>query len=193
MDDRAFASAKEKLENAKRKLAAMKAATNLNDLADRWSEFLTEVQRFYTRLMKATEHGPSKGWFDQVKNLRKTDPLLRYVHHARNADEHGIERITARVRTLTIGDPGEYAAIEHLEIGTDGQIKTLKVTQGTVRWHPEQVIFVAVVDRGETYQPPMAHLGNPICSESLISVAELAIQYLDSLISEASEKFGVKL
>jgi hypothetical protein len=32
----------------------------------------------------------------QKRRERKDDPLLRYLHHARNSDEHGIERVAER-------------------------------------------------------------------------------------------------
>ena len=114
MDEKALAAAKDKLRLAKAKLDAMQAATHLNELADCWSDFLTEVQRVYTRLIKATEHGSSKGWSDQVKHARKTDELLSYVHHARNADEHGSaaspnasrrhSALATQVRMFMLGD-----------------------------------------------------------------------------------------
>jgi hypothetical protein len=34
------------------------------------------------------------GGYGRAKHERRNDPLLSYIHHARNADEHGIKDIT---------------------------------------------------------------------------------------------------
>ena len=44
----------------------------------------------------------SKGWFDRVKHVRKTDKILSYILHARNADTHGVERITQDSNLVSI-------------------------------------------------------------------------------------------
>src|SRR5215212_3593096 len=136
MDKKAFAAAQDKLRAARSKYEAMRGASDLGALSSLWSEFLTEVHRVYSRLIKATEVGVSKGWSDGVKNERKTDDMLCYVHQARHADEHGIEQITnPKPASLTIGDPGEYTHIDHLSFDGKGNVFG-RVTSGTVRWHP---------------------------------------------------------
>jgi hypothetical protein len=68
--------------------------------------------------------GPSDAWFGRKKYDRKTDPLLRYIHHARNADEHGLEAVTSHdPASLSVGGGGTYKTkviegghLPHLEI-----------------------------------------------------------------------------
>src|ERR1035438_7608475 len=60
-----------------------------------WAAFLVSAGRVFTKLEQAAK-GSSKSeawWGHQVKQ-RRTEPLLRYIWHARNADEHGIQPVT---------------------------------------------------------------------------------------------------
>jgi hypothetical protein len=72
----------------------LRSGKTIGEVADLWSEFLTHVQRSYTKLRIACRAGSSKGWCDQVFAARNADDLLKYVLHARNADEHGVAAIT---------------------------------------------------------------------------------------------------
>jgi hypothetical protein len=193
VDRKAFGAATDKLRLAKAKLAAMKAASDLQELAIYWSEFLIEVQRVFLRLKKATENGPSKGWYDRIEQDRSTDELLSYIRHARNADEHGIERIAEVTDSrVTMGDPGEHIFIERLEISQDrvtGKVEGVG-TPATVRWYPGSVRLAAVLDRGDRYEPPRRHLGKRIAEVTPIGLAELTCTYLEEVIAEAETNFG---
>lgn len=192
MDDKAFAAAKEKLALSRERLAEMKAAEDIVRLNRAWSEFLTEAQRVFTRMRKATNDGPSKGWFDGILNVRGDDDLLSYILHARNAEEHGIERITS-------ARPGGLK----VNIGGDGYVDSMKIEQkadavkvtyrgkNPITFEPiaASVDLIAVLDRGIMYQPPKTHLGEKLSAVTPIAVAELAQAYLDKIMTEADEKF----
>lgn len=90
IDQKALEAAHERLQRARDKVAAMEAAVNMRMLAQSWEEFLTLQQQVFLRLRKAFEGGRSKGWFDSVVNEQRNDDMLKYVMHARHADEHGI-------------------------------------------------------------------------------------------------------
>jgi hypothetical protein len=92
-DGRAFEGAKEKLRVARGKLDEMRAANQITKLARLWEEILTVQQQIFLRLRKAFEHGPSKAWSDSITNDQRSDAMLQYVMHARNANEHGIDNI----------------------------------------------------------------------------------------------------
>lgn len=189
MNDKALSQAKSRVQAAKKKLEDMLLSGSPNDTCALWSEFLTEHNKAYQKLYRATETGKSKIWADKLKNTRKCDELLRYIHHARNADEHGIEDITASdPSVLTIGDPGEDVHIEYLNI--NGPNVSGKVHHGTVRWYPPRVRLIPVKDRGEIYDLPHVHLGEEISPDSPFRLGELACKYLESVIREAEVKFG---
>lgn len=57
-----------------------------------WCEVLHRLERVWTK-MQAAVYG-RRGWQgieSEINHLRKTDPLLLYLVHARNADEHSIQ------------------------------------------------------------------------------------------------------
>ncbi len=197
MDPKAFAAAKEKLEIAKSKLAAMKAARNLDQLAHLWIEFLTEQHRVYLRLRKATEKGPGKGWFDRILHDQRNDDLLKYVLHARDAAEHGIEAVTQKRGggfAVRAKEGLKSIHIKHMAInprpGVALEMDSETAAQVDVIFHSNSVHLVAVTDRGTVYQPPKEHLGDHINNLNPISVAELAIAYLERKCAEAETNFG---
>jgi hypothetical protein len=171
----------------------MRLASNARELMDDWSEFLVHIQRLFARLAKATESGSSKGWFDRIQNQRREDPLLSYVAHARNVDEHGVEPITRRDPGGIGINPktGNVLHIGHISISR-GTIVVDPETARNIRitFVPERVALVAVRDRGREYPVPNEHLGRPLSGVSLINVAELALAFWGRTLAEAAQKFG---
>jgi hypothetical protein len=193
MDERAFERARNDFTAAQHKLAQMKAAADLSQLSACWSEFLTLIQRVFAKLRKSTERGPSKGWFDSILNIRNTDPLLGYLLHARNADEHGIEPITQN-HPGGIGirpKVGNTLHIGHMEISR-GRIyvdpETVKNME--VAFIPARISLTTVRDRGIDYPPPSEHLGKPISESNPIQVAELALAFWEDTLAHAAREFG---
>lgn len=144
IDARAIEMARE--EFARARLAAERTVTGEGHakLAEQWSLFLHHANRVFTKLGKGVvRDSPAKGWWDRVWHTRTTDDLLRYIMHARNADEHGLRRITlgtaARPRGFVLGPFGIDRLVE-----------------------PEATLMVAVYDRGVPYNPPTTHLGQPL-------------------------------
>ncbi|MHC2401403.1 hypothetical protein ACVMGC_005947 [Bradyrhizobium barranii subsp. barranii] len=193
---KALEAAKEKLQLAKAKLDAMRNAKTLDELAALWGEFVAEQHRVYLRLRKATGHGPGKGWFDRILNEQRSDALLSYLLHARDAAEHGIEKITEK-RDGGIGinpKQGNSLHIKHMKIsngphGVHIEADPETMAQIKVEFIPGKVHLVAVTDRREVYQPPATHLDQPISDLSPIVAAELAVQYLEAKLAEAEAKY----
>jgi hypothetical protein len=92
MDSRALAAARTRLARAKNAVAGLDKATTVEEMHSGWWAFLLAADGIYSKLEQGAK-GTSKSepWFGKVKHLRKTDPLLLYIHQARNSDEHGIE------------------------------------------------------------------------------------------------------
>jgi hypothetical protein len=97
MDAQAVEQAKTKLRKAEKSLETLKAADGYDAAEEAWSDFLLAASTIYSKLEQGSKaKGSSAGWFGRKKKERKDDPVLRYLHHARNSDEHGIERVAAR-------------------------------------------------------------------------------------------------
>jgi hypothetical protein len=186
MDRQAFVRSRAEADKASQKIAAIRNARTLPEIADHWSGFLTDIQRAYTKLRIACREGPSKGWCDNVFSLRNTDDLLRYVHQARHADEHGVAKITEEKQgTIGVGPKeGDSLEVDHAQIGR-GQIVTGPKMAANARIivTPGEVCLVPVRNRGAT------HLGEELSSATLLEVAERADRFLRGKLDDANSKF----
>jgi hypothetical protein len=171
----------------------MRAAKSHSEFEVAWSDFLVAAGRVFTKLEQgAKASGPSKAWYGRQKHLRRKDPLLVYLHHARNVDEHGLEPVTKlKPGGVGFGSKGT-THIKHLSIQSDqsGQVSIHGETSGDpllISVKPSMSRLVAVVDRGDKYEPPTEHLGTPITDQSPIVVADLALAFLRSLTKDAAQ------
>jgi hypothetical protein len=202
LEPNAFERAQEHLRSAKQKYSIMMTSGDVHQITNAWSELLTQIHRAFVKLRKATKRKAAKLWYDHIEEERKNDELLSYVRHARNADEHGIDRLSEHEMVLLMRNPEDGSVhFEHTwtHDGSPFQItpgvdkSKLKVVGQMARIH-----LKAVVNRGITYLPPRHHLGDRIGDffgrdveeAHAIAVANLAIRYLDSKIVEAQAKFG---
>jgi hypothetical protein len=193
LEPKAFAAAKTYCEKASHRRAQIVLATHVNELTEMWSHFLTDYERAFIRLHKATRQGSAKGWFDQIEDERSNDELLQYVRQARHADEHGLEPITKHVggNVVIRPIPGETNVIVRrmhmrgggtmlLQGGDDGAL---------VRVDPADARLIPVLNRGSWYPVPTIHLGKTVADQRPHAIAELAVKYLEAKLSEAKEKF----
>ena len=103
----------------------MTGAGTLDEADDAWGEFLTHANRVYTKL-RAACHGQGVDWMWWKKqiNERRDDPLLCYIHHARNCDTHRLEPMTEHVHS----DPGllDVPGIGEAYHGTSHYLRPLR-------------------------------------------------------------------
>src|SRR6516165_1236564 len=97
-------SARERLRRAHSAFERLERATTNKDRETAWSDFLLASHAVYSKLEQGSKGcGKSQAWFGRKKHERKNDELLRYIHHARNIDDHGIMGTTlagAEIRVL---------------------------------------------------------------------------------------------
>jgi hypothetical protein len=175
MDRDAFKIVKTAFNEAKAKLALMKRAVTPEACVSSWQDFLVAQHRVFAKLKYVTMNGPSKGWFDQITNEQRTDDLLKYLLHARDQLEHGGADVIQHRRQTTLlqWNPNQLGALAFKPIMTV----------------PTHVRIVPVIDRNTKYLLPKTHLGNPLEKADPISIAELALKYLGSKMSEAETRF----
>lgn len=192
MDAQAVEQARGRLRRADKALYALKTATGYEEAEEAWSDFLLAASTIYSKLEQGSKsRGSSAGWYGRKKNERKVDPLLRFLHHARNSDEHGIERVAERGGNLRDlgGKPlmfNEYRehVITDVRDGTTGEIKLQNIK---AILHGPSLVMIRVHDRGIYYDPPTTCMGKTIEVEdnSLIGIAGLGLEYLTKLVTEA--------
>lgn len=184
---------REAFEEARIAFESMKLSRTTHEMARQWKSFVERHNVAMSRLIKATEAGKSKAWCDlKLKNARKTDDLLSYLHQARNAEEHGIEEITEQIPgMIIIGGPGESMSDVRITIdggGVRGSYRSERPV--TIADIPGHVRLIPVANRGVTYQPPTLHSGNAIDDRSPVGVAKLGLDYLEQALAHAEGFFG---
>jgi hypothetical protein len=192
MNADALNQAKSRLIRAEKALAAIGAAKAIEDAEAAWTDFLLAAATIYSKLEQGAKgSGKCQGWFGRKKKERKDDPLLRYLHFARNSDEHGIERVVAqspsnlhRGRPLSFNEriPVKLQPLDPVTNQFTGEWIDGVMAGPTIR-------PIRAHDRrfNDHCDPPTEHLGHPInfggnfCYE----IGALALIYLRSLLQEA--------
>ena len=150
-------------------------------------------RRSFTKMKIAAKDGPSKGWYDNIENQRKADELLSYVRHARNADEHGIDRIVKKKSACVGISPktGNSLFVDYMEIGQGSlTLGPQAAANAKIEFTPASVQLASVYDRGIVYQPPATHLGENLKkSTDPIEIGTHALAFLRGTIDDAGAMF----
>jgi len=187
MDKRAVDAARTEYGRAVESAAAVATAIDFQVLEKNWTAFLVAAGRVFTKLEQGAKVAPkSKAWWGKQVHQRRTDPLLAYLWHARNADEHTLQQVTElHPGNATMVDPTKED-VAALKYAMEKETRPW-VPLELVEWVPQHVMLLPVKDRGVLYQPPSAHLGTQITSTSPARTAELALAFLDTMVEEADE------
>ena len=106
MDDSPIRNASACLESAKRALSDLEIAETFPESDRAWSELLVQANRVFLKLKEGAKgNGRAEAWFGRVVNHRKNDPLLQYLHHARNSDEHSLAEVKPPRKPLSVDPP----------------------------------------------------------------------------------------
>ncbi len=193
MKARAVEKARARLKVAEDAVQRMKESDNpMSEFETNWYAFLAAQNSVFSILEQgAKSGGASKGWFDGVKHHRKSDPLLRYLHHARNSDEHSIEGNIERHEMELVSKlpgtkitPGSETKSGQPHIAmTVGQPVDIKVMMPGLR-------LVAVTDRNVVYAPPNLPRDQQVGDNEPLSAAEACLSHLRRLLAEAERLAG---
>jgi hypothetical protein len=166
---------------------AMENADTLNDVCSAWSDFLVTSQRIHTMLEQGAKGtNKSYAWWGEKRHERRTVPLLRYAHHARNADEHGLAEITkgAGAQVAFGVGPGRW------RIDMDSSGITVEAKGGQVSGEskfveskPARVVLVRIFDKGDAYDPPTSGL-EPLTP---VEASRGILDHLSGMIEEAKQ------
>lgn len=188
MNPAAIEQATIRLQRAEKALADLKSAKYFDDAETAWSDFLLASSGIYSKLEQSSKgYTRSEPWFGAEKSLRKTDQLLRYIHFARNADEHGIEFVTEQsLDNLNLNfnerHPVQVQRIDQTTFEPEGDLIDAVLAGPTIK-------LVRVYDRrfGDFADPPEVHLGKvvPFGSSFPHDVGDAALSYLRSMVARA--------
>jgi hypothetical protein len=187
------------LERARRAIDRMAIATTLEEFEEEWKVFLHRLERAWNKTKAHYGRSPKFGnWSAHIEALRKSDPLLCYLHNARGAEEHTIAEITSRLpSSIDIGlaegvgvQPVGSILIDHLEINSDlGEIRVKSEHPLKISFFPARASMLPVTNRGRTYEVPLTHLGKPIDPQNFPASAENALRFYNQALAAAEEYF----
>ena len=194
MNSKAIKQAEQRLRKAEVAFERLCSTDDADLTKDAWSDFLTAAGTIYGKLAEGSRsNGSSQSWFGRMKNERKSDPLLAYIHHARNCDEHGIEEVTGtwvEHKFVTVGQ-SVLTGIGVPEGGTISDVVGIlpdgrRVPIDTIRTRAVRLVPVTDSKYLDTYEVPLSHLGEQLPHPLIPAyVAGLMLQYLQRLIADA--------
>ena len=186
-----FEKARARLRDAFRAHEDLRSAADWLAFESAWTRLLTALNSVYTILEQSARGNPkSEKWFATAKKQRKADEALKYLHHARNVNEHGIVDIVMRAPgAIGIGSPGQSFYIEKLVIGPQGisefRGQSLDGTPIQITHYPEQIVLVPVTDRGVDYNVPATFLGDVLDDATPLGLASKVLEFMVVLFSDA--------
>jgi len=192
----AINQAKKRLEDARDALSRMEQAQTFRSFEKPWSDFLHASSAIYSKLEQGAKgHPQSAGWYGRKKHDRKKDELLSYLHHARNADYHGLNGTTLQyteVKVLNDKVKGLQPAID-----PDGNLTIRAIGEGAkIEVLKQYTALHNVTDSrfGDTFMPPTEHLGKKIADPkapkalvNALDISRLGMAYLERLFIEATQ------
>ena len=113
-------------------IRGMHEARNGAVFESNWADFLIALNGIPTILEQGAKSSPQcRQWYGQKKALGRKDSLLRYLHQARNAHEHGLLEITRKDRLYVeiVFDENDKESILKVEFGNKGQSVTFDAKQ----------------------------------------------------------------
>jgi hypothetical protein len=189
----AIDKATDRLDRARTALASAIDGKSFPDFNAAWTDLLIYLNTIHEILRGGAKgNKKSEEWFGRAIGQRKNDPLLAYLHHARNADEHGLEAITK----LAPGYVGIDSTSGDLIINdlvaspsgiTIGSIRSPSGGTPIIKVQPPAAKLVAVTDRGVRFDPPTVHLGKAIADNLPVTVGQLGLAFHEKILEEAKK------
>lgn len=190
---------KRELVASARAIEKMKKSHSYNEFEDEWKNYLNSIEKSWKKAERACQHlrNQFEPWQGKFKAERKKDPLLRYLRHARNSDQHTIQRtMDTKTPSLTFtvkaGSAFEIDAPVFDENSGTLVFGDHERIQGK-KSLPYRIELLSVEDSGQTYEPPNKHKDEIIPWPAPLDVAILGLQYYSNFIERAEVKFFKKL
>lgn len=187
MKPEAIQQAKDRLQAATEAVDAFKAAKDFAGAEKAWRHFLLAMGGIYSKLEQGAKgSGRSDAWFGRKKHERKKDELLRYLHFARNANEHGLKPVTDRDRG---GAPLPFGHTARMSIqALDEKMQPVGTSDAAYVSGPNLMLTRAHDDRyNEFCDPPRVHDKQALANPLTESVPAAALAYGARMIAEAEE------
>jgi hypothetical protein len=174
MDAAHLARAQTEIERAHQSLIDLGNTKHFGEIESHWAAFLVHFERIFHRL-EAAAGGKGDAWYGKVEQCRKSDPLLSYLLHARNVDEHGLKPVTTREPGIIRTVAAEPMDPKHPEAGMNV----------TLELRDPHVALIDVVDRGTKYAVPTSFRGSAISRAHPLNLGLLGLSYAEEAVNQA--------
>lgn len=187
-------ASKLELKKAISKLEKMRKAESMDEFEEHWTDFLNSLEKVWIKAERECQ--PFKNKFQpfqgKFKNLRRRDPLLKYLKNARDADVHSIQEIIkkeeSRLKSVTpVYRKSTY--IKRMEIRA-GKITDYEGDPIIVESTPNVIKTKSFTNHGIVYVVPTIHRGAKIANPYDASVlAELGIHFYSDFLDQIEKNF----
>jgi len=183
--------ARKELIAARAALEQMRRAASFTAFESSWQDCLTRIERSWNKSKGAFADSNYQPWRGSHESVRKSDPLLRYLSHARDADEHTVaDTLGHEPGSIGINPAsGNSLYIESLTV-RDGVMSIRSPQPIAITIQPGRVKLLPAKSRGVTYDPPSTHLGGALDRSDPDHVAERGVEYYERFLDEAEMRFG---
>jgi hypothetical protein len=168
----------------------MRDAKEFEAYALGWQTFLDKLEKVWVKAEREFQHIRNRfePWQASFKELRKTDPLLRYLYQARHADQHSIQPTAGETLLSFMLEipPGSTVGVEIDK--EKGQLRIHGACQIKAVSGPRQML-IPITNRGTQYNPPQEHLGQKLEDNSPHTVAEKGLAFYQDFLRQAEAKF----
>ena len=194
MDRRAVEQAREALGCMNEALKQINCSSISDvEVSKAWKSFLHNSGLIYSKLTAGSRRHRSQGWWDKETNLRKTDDLLAYLCHARNAAEHGLDVVVhlKKMGPFSISIKGAKWTPESLDQAkSQPEISSLaydKDGNGLINFVAHFHLCAPVEDRGKVYPVPNHHLQTEFTYSTVFQIGTLVMPHFERLVRTATD------
>jgi hypothetical protein len=185
----ALQQAEARLTRAKDALYEMEQAIAFSTLDESWSNFLVAAKLVFAKLGAGAKGDPtSEGWFARVKGDQRSDPLLRFLYQARNAEEHGLDRSIEHAYDIRVVEGVRIEVDVTSEPNGDLTFRNAHDSRQIIRFALKGTPKTIIDGRSlQVFAPPTEHLGSPMTDPSIFGIAHTAVAYLERLVGDARQ------
>ena len=168
-------------------LASLGPATDFEEIQTRWAAFLSAADRMFNKLKEGAQASPqSKRWYGTKVHQRRTNPMLCYLLHARNADEHTLEVVTQKsARLYSRSGVRRQRNAKHSRAAR-GDRPAAMTGHAVLEITEPHVRLLDVTDRGVRYSPPPGFIKPYNTGMLALSVLEPILFEAEGLVTRAA-------
>jgi len=188
------------LKIAERLLNTMISTAQFPTLYEAWQDFLSRIERAWQNAERTLrgEKGFQQ-WFRPYQELRKKDPLLRFLAHARNAETHaGCATIDRPLRIVIRDKAGHSFSVDRIRRTLEDGTLTIDIETAArdmlldyeARVLAADPVLVRFKERGVWYNAPRMHLKKPLPSPlHPVDAARAGLHFYRTFVKEAEASF----